>query len=128
MTLHPRSAFFSLLALGLLAALPARAQDKFAAVPQRVQPFVDRGEISGAVLLVANADHVLHLSAVGASDLGSGRKMRTDDIFWIASMSKPMTAVCIGILADQGQLSFDDPVEKYLPEFHGQWVIAEQAG
>ncbi len=121
------SGFLSLLACGLLAAAPARAQDKFAAVPERVQPFVDRGEISGAVMLVADRDHVLHLSAVGVSDVASGRKLRTDDIFWIASMSKPMTAVCIGILADQGQLSFDDPVEKYLPEFHGQWVLAEQS-
>jgi CubicO group peptidase (beta-lactamase class C family) len=53
--------------------------------------------------------------------------MRTDDLFWIASMTKPMTAVCVGILVDQGQLSFDDPVEKYLPEFRGQWVVTEQS-
>src|SRR5208283_1826283 len=43
-------------------------------------------------------------------------------------MSKPVTAVCVAILADQGMLSFDDPVEKYLPEFHGMWVIGGQAG
>lgn len=127
MTPRLLSSFFSLCALGFLAALPTRAQDKFAAVPLAVQPFVDRGEISGAVMLVADQDHVLHLSAVGVSDVASGRKMRTDDIFWIASMTKPMTAVCVGILVDQGQLSFDDPVEKYLPEFRGQWVVAEQA-
>jgi CubicO group peptidase (beta-lactamase class C family) len=36
-----------------------------------------------------------------------------------------MTAACVGILADQGLLSFDDPVEKFLPEFEGQWVIAD---
>lgn len=43
--------------------------------------------------------------------------MRTDGIFWIASMSKPTTAVCIAILADDGKLSFDDPLAKHLPEF-----------
>jgi CubicO group peptidase (beta-lactamase class C family) len=128
MTPPLRPWFFSLCAFALLAGLPARAEDKFAAVPSAVQPFVDRGEISGAVMLVADQDHVLHLSAVGVSDVASGRKMRTDDIFWIASMTKPMTAVCAGILVDQGQLSFDDPVEKYLPEFRGQWVVAEQTG
>jgi CubicO group peptidase (beta-lactamase class C family) len=122
---HPRC-LLPLLFLVLLSAAPVRAQDRFAAVPGRVQPFVDRGEISGAVMLVADQDHLLHLSAVGVSDVASGRKMRTDDIFWIASMTKPMTAVCLGILVDQGQVSFDDPVEKYLPEFHGQWVIAAQ--
>jgi len=97
-------------------------------VPGRVQPFVDRAEISGAVMLVADADRVLHLSAVGESDLASGRAMRTDDIFWIASMSKPMTAVCVAMLADQGLLSFDDPVEKFLPEFHDPWVVGDEAG
>ena len=97
-------------------------------MPGAVQPVVDRGEISGAVMLVADQDHVLHLSAVGESDLATGRKMTVGDIFWIASMSKPMTAACVGMLVDQGQLSFDDPVEKYLPEFRGQWVLAEAAG
>ena len=43
--------------------------------------------------------------------------MQTDDIFWIASMTKPIAAVAIGILKDEGKLSFDDPVQKYLPEF-----------
>lgn len=116
--------------LGLLAlalAVPLRAQDKFAAVPQCEQPFIDRHEISGAVMLLADRDRVLHLSAAGLSDTASGRKMRTDDIFWIASMTKPMTAVCIGILVDQGLVSFDDPVEKFLPEFQGQWVATEQS-
>jgi len=117
----------AILAFVLLGNSPLCAQDRFSGVPERVQPFVDKGEISGAVMLVADQDHVLHLSAVGVSDVASGRKMRTDDIFWIASMTKPMTAVCVGILVDQGRLSFDDPVEKYLPEFRGQWVVAEQA-
>jgi CubicO group peptidase (beta-lactamase class C family) len=125
MASHPGRYRFPLLILALLAVAPVHAQDRFAAIPAKIQPFVDQGEISGAVMLVADRDHVLHLSAVGVSDLSSGRRMKTDDIFWIASMSKPMTAVCIGMLADQGLLSFDDPVEKYLPEFHGQWVVAD---
>jgi CubicO group peptidase (beta-lactamase class C family) len=116
-----------LLAFLLLPVAVGSAQDKFAAVPAKLQPFVDQGEISGAVMLVADRDHVLHLSAVGASDLATGRKMETNDIFWIASMSKPITAVCVAILADEGKLSFDDPVEKYLPEFRNQWVVQETA-
>jgi CubicO group peptidase (beta-lactamase class C family) len=110
----------------LLLPTLSRAQDKFAGVPAAVQPFVDQGEISGAVLLLADRDRVLHLSAVGQSDLASGRKMRTDDIFWIASMTKPITAVGVAILADEGKLSFDDPVEKFLPEFRNLWQISEQ--
>jgi CubicO group peptidase (beta-lactamase class C family) len=119
----------------LLAALVAaflcvasvQAQDKFAGVPVAEQPFVDKGEISGAVMLVATKDKILHLSAVGQSDLATGRKLETGDLFWIASMSKPITAVCVGLLVDDGKLSFDDPVEKFLPEFRNLWLTQEQA-
>jgi CubicO group peptidase (beta-lactamase class C family) len=115
-----------LLSLVLGPAPSTVAQDKFAAVPAKVQPFVDNGEISGAVMLVATRDRVLHLSAVGQSDLASGRKMQMDDLFWIASMSKPITAVAVALLADEGKLAFDDPVENHLPEFRDLWVIEEQ--
>src|SRR3954468_12837579 len=72
----------SLAGLALLAAsfaFPLRAAgDRFAAIPTSVAPFVERGEISGAVMAVADKDHVLHLSAVGKSDLATGRDMRTN--------------------------------------------------
>jgi CubicO group peptidase (beta-lactamase class C family) len=110
----------------LLFAVSAAAAEKFDAVPESLQPFVASNEISGAVALVATKDRVLHLSAVGQSDLASGRKMEVNDIFWIASMSKPVTSAAVAMLADDGKLSFDDPVEKYLPEFRGMWVAGEQ--
>lgn len=123
----PRATVPALAALSFLLFSPlGRTQDKFAGVPAAVQPFVDQGEISGAVMLLADRDRVLHLSAVGQSDLASGRKLRTDDIFWIASMTKPITAVCVAMLADEGKLSVDDPVEKFLPEFRNLWQISEQ--
>ncbi|MEO6003480.1 MAG: serine hydrolase domain-containing protein [Opitutus sp.] len=105
----------------------ARADDRFAPVPAKVKPFVEQGEISGAVMLVGDKDRILHLSAVGESDLKSHREMRTDDLFWIASMSKPITAVAIALLVDDGKLTFDDPVERHLPEFAGQWVTEESS-
>src|SRR6185437_3565281 len=101
----------------LLAQQPP--PDPFAAVAPRMQQFVDRGEASGIVTLIASKDRVLHLAAVGKTALDKDRPMRTDDLFWIASMSKPVTAVAVGILVDDGKLKFDDPVAKYLPEFGG---------
>jgi CubicO group peptidase (beta-lactamase class C family) len=118
---------FCVLTALLLLAPHSRAEDRFSEIPKKVQPFVDKGEISGAVMLVATKDRILHLSAVGASDLATGRPMQTGDTFWIASMSKPITALGIALLVDDGKLSFDDPVEKYLPEFRRQWVIQEGA-
>ena len=123
--MKPTSQLLSLVALALATAAPGLSQDRFASVPDQVRPFVEKGDISGAVMLVANRDRILHLSAVGVSNLSTGRPMRTDDLFWIASMSKPMTATCIGMLVDDGKIRFDDPVEKYLPEFRGQWVLEE---
>lgn len=117
----------STFALALLVFRPASAQDKFAGVPASVQPFVEQGEIAGAVSLVADKDKVLHVSAVGQSDLASGRKLQPGDIFWIASMTKPVVAVCVAILADEGKLAFDDPLEKHLPEFRNLWLISEQS-
>ena len=102
--------------------LPAQQPDRFAAIAPRMQEFVDKGEAVGIVTLIATKDRILHLDAVGKSDLAGDRKMRTDDLFWIASMSKPITTVCIAILADDGKLRFDDPLAKYLPEFAGVMV------
>ena len=75
-------------------------------------------EIAGAVTLVATPDRVIHLGASGHAVLPDAA-MQTDAIFWIASMSKPTLATLILMLQDEGLLSVDDPVEKYLPEFKG---------
>lgn len=91
-----------------------------------LQPFVDRHELAGAVTLVATADKVLDLEAVGWADIATKRPMRTDCLFWIASQSKPITATALMMLVDEGKVSLDDPVEKYLPEFKEQWLVAER--
>ena len=116
------SALLPLLGIVEPGFLLAQQVDRFAAVAPRMQEFVDKGEASGVVTLIATKDRILHRGAVGKTDMARDRKMRTDDIFWIASMSKPITAVCIAILADDGKLSFDDPLAKHLPEFAGLMV------
>lgn len=99
---------------------------KLREIPQRMQRFVATHEISGAVTLVARNGQIAAFDAVGMSDLKTARPMRTDDMFWIASMTKPMTATAILMLQDAGKLSVEDPVEKYLPEFKNQWLIESQ--
>lgn len=93
------------------------------AISERMQHFVKENVVSGVVSLVATAEGVLHHEAVGQSDIAAGRAMQKDDLFWIASMTKPMTAVCVLMLQEEGKLSVEDPVEKYLPEFKGQWMV-----
>lgn len=82
-----------------------------------MQQFVDKGEVAGVVSLVARRGRVVHLKAVGYADLESQRPMRPDTIFAIASMTKPVTATAVMILQDEGKLSINDPVARFLPEF-----------
>jgi CubicO group peptidase (beta-lactamase class C family) len=93
---------------------------------EAIQPGIDRGLIAGAVVLAATKDRVLALEAYGHADLAAHQPMATDTIFWIASMTKPMTCTALMMLVDEGKVSIDDPVEKYLPEFAGQLMIAER--
>ena len=91
-----------------------------------VQPFVDRHELAGAVMLVADGKRVLTAEAVGWADIAAKKPMRTDSMFWIASQSKCITAAALMMLADEGKVKLTDPVEKYLPEFRGQMFVAEK--
>ncbi len=95
-------------------------------ISAQLQPFVDDHTLAGAVTLVANKDEILTVQAVGFADIAAKKLIRPDDLFWIASMSKAMTAAALMILVDEGKVNVDDPVEKYLPEFKGQMVIAEK--
>ncbi|WP_395735791.1 serine hydrolase domain-containing protein [Prosthecobacter sp.] len=95
-------------------------------VATALQPFVDGNVLAGAVTLVADKDKVLDVTTVGWADIEAKKPMTKDAIFWIASMSKPITATAFIMLVDEGKVSLDDPVEKYLPEFKGQMVIAEK--
>ena len=90
-----------------------------AAISDRLRKNIAAKEIAGAVTLVATPDRVIHLDATGNAGLDPAEAMRTDAIFWIASMSKPILATLLLMLQDEGLLSVDDPVEKYLPEFKG---------
>jgi CubicO group peptidase (beta-lactamase class C family)/glyoxylase-like metal-dependent hydrolase (beta-lactamase superfamily II) len=90
-----------------------------AAISEQIRKYVAAREIAGAVSLVADPDRVIHLDASGNAVLNPDEAMETDAIFWIASMSKPILATLLLMLQDEGLLSVDDPVDKYLPEFKG---------
>ena len=78
--------------------------------------------LAGAVTLVADKEKVLDVETVGFADIAAHKPMAKDDLFWIASMSKSLTATALMMLVDEGKVSLDDPVEKYLPEFKEQQV------
>ncbi|HCU86911.1 MAG TPA: serine hydrolase, partial [Verrucomicrobiales bacterium] len=89
--------------------------------------FVADNVIAGSVTAVATKSDMLSLETTGLANLEKKTKMPPDALFWIASMTKPMAAVCVLQLQEAGKLSIDDPVEKHLPEFAGQWMIESRA-
>ncbi len=117
--------FRSLLPAFLFALTIARAAAADAPLAAVLQSAVDKHLVAGAVALVANQDQVLDLEAAGYASLSAQTPMKTDNLFWIASMSKSFTGTALMTLVDEGKLKLDDPVEKYLPEFKGQLVEEE---
>ncbi|MGI8732184.1 MAG: serine hydrolase domain-containing protein [Pyrinomonadaceae bacterium] len=91
--------------------------ERLARIPVQIRSFVDKGAIAGAVTLVARRGTIVSLEAVGYQDLESKKPMRVDAIFDIRSVTKPITAIGIIILMEEGKLGLNDPVAKYLPEF-----------
>jgi CubicO group peptidase (beta-lactamase class C family) len=88
-------------------------------IPARMHDIIVANEVPGAVTVVATHDSVLRMDAQGWADPEHKYFMRVDSIFWIASMSKPITATAVLMLVDEGKLSLDDPVAKYVPELAG---------
>jgi CubicO group peptidase (beta-lactamase class C family) len=92
-------------------------QDVLSKIPQRMKYFVDRQTVAGAVTLVAHGSDIVEFDATGMADVEAGHAMQKDTIFQIMSMTKPVTAIGIMMLAEEGKLALRDPVEDYLPEF-----------
>ncbi|MCY2962470.1 MAG: serine hydrolase [Planctomycetota bacterium] len=95
-----------------------------AKINDRMKRYITEKQVAGVVTLVARRGRVVHLDAVGHADIAENREMAKDSLFAIASMTKPITAAAVMILVDEGKLSLDDPVSKYIPGF-SQTTLAE---
>ena len=82
-----------------------------------MQQAVDQQAIAGCSFLIVHRGEVVFREAFGFADIESERPFTTNELVPIASVSKPVLASVVMALVDQGKLTLDDPVEKYLPEF-----------
>jgi CubicO group peptidase (beta-lactamase class C family) len=89
------------------------------------QAQVDAGAFSGAVAAIARNGRVAYLRAVGFRDRAKTIPLQPDAIFWIASMTKPVTSVAAMILVEEGKLDLAAPVHQYLPELKDLMVGVE---
>ena len=87
---------------------------------------VATGKIPGAVLLIQRHGQRILLESFGVKDAESRRPMTDDSIFRLYSMSKPVTSVAAMMLVDDGKISLDDPLSKFIPVFAGTKVAVEK--
>src|SRR3989442_1613839 len=107
-------------ASGLPTAKPEQvglSSERLDRIGQALRADVERGRISGAVVVVARKGHVAYLQAVGFKDKAAGTPMTPDSIFRLASMTKPIVTVVALSLYEEGRLLISDPVSKYFPAF-----------
>ena len=98
------------------------SSERLQRINELVDRYVEQGDITGAVTLVGRNGQIAHLQAQGVMDIESRTPMRSDTIFRIASMSKPVAGVAIMILVEEGKVRLRDPVSRFLPSFEGTEV------
>lgn len=82
-----------------------------------MQQAVDEKEYAGVVTLLARHGKIVHFAAIGRQDLATGATLTPDSIFRIFSMTKPITAVAMMMLYEEGKWSLQDPIAKFIPQF-----------
>jgi CubicO group peptidase (beta-lactamase class C family) len=110
------------MAVMLSFVAPVRAQT-WPAVDAALSPLVEQGELSGVVTIGLKDGRKVHSSAIGNRDLANGAPMEMDTIFRAYSMSKPVTAVAMMVLYDEGRWKPSDPITQFLPELRNLMVF-----
>ena len=121
---------YAIVALVLLSGTPALAQKKV--VESKTQyarevltPYVESGQLPGAISIFYN-DGVQETCCIGYADVAAGRKIGLDNAYMQCSQTKGFCGVTIAKLVEEGKISLDDPVSKYLPEFAELWVLDQK--
>ena len=129
-----RSLISALIVIPLLAAANratspesvGMSSERLRRVHETIQRHIDAHDIAGAVTVVERRGHLVHLEAHGFADIESNRPMSKENLFWIASMTKPVTAVAVLMLMEEGKIRLNDPVSRFIPEFRGMKVAMVQ--
>jgi CubicO group peptidase (beta-lactamase class C family) len=99
------------------------SSERLERIASAIQKSIDDGRIAGGVSLVARHGKIAYFKAVGDADRDAKKPMRTDSIFRICSMSKPLTSVAVMMLYEEGRFTLNEPVSDFLPEFKNMKVL-----
>jgi len=99
------------------------SSERLARIDQMCADAVKNGDLPGIVSLVTRNGKIVQWKAYGMANNQSGKALKRDDIFRIASQSKAITATAVMMLWEEGKFQLDDPISKYIPEFKNQQVL-----
>lgn len=92
------------------------SSSRLARIPDYFQTYLDRGKLPCVAALIARRGRIAHLSLQGSTELGGADPIRTDTIYRIYSMTKPVTSVAAMMLFEEGALRLDHELHRYIPE------------
>jgi CubicO group peptidase (beta-lactamase class C family) len=115
----------------LLSAIGGRAAEPEPPASREVAaamgPYLDSFRLAGFVSIIADRDgKVRYRNAAGYADVEAKKPISEDNVFWVASMTKMFTGAAVMMLVDEGRVSLDDPVTKFIPEL-GKWMVAAES-
>ncbi len=99
------------------------SSERLGRITAMLESAVANDEIPGAVALVVRNGKIVYWNTFGSADHATGRKMKRDDIFRIASQTKAITATAVMMLWEQGLFQLDDPISKFIPAFKNPQVL-----
>lgn len=99
--------------------------ERLGRITTMLEESIAKNEIPGAVALIARNGKIVYWNAFGMADNLSGRKLKRDDIFRIASQTKAITSTAVMMLWEEGKFQLDDPISKFIPEFKNPQVLKD---
>ncbi len=113
----------------MLAATSFAADPEPPASPEvaaAMQPYLDSYKMAGFIGIIADREGKVHYkNLIGYADVEARKPITEDNVFWIASMSKMFVGASIMALSDEGKVSLDDPVTKFIPQLKN-WMVTEE--
>jgi CubicO group peptidase (beta-lactamase class C family) len=95
-------------------------------VTAAMQPYLDRYELAGVIGIIADKSGKVHYkNLLGYADVEAKKPISEDRVFWIASMTKMFAGASIMMLVDEGKVSLDDPVTRFIPQLN-KWMVVEE--
>src|SRR5882757_122167 len=95
-------------------------------VTAALQPYLDSYKLAGYIGIIADKHGKIHYrNLLGYADVEAKKPISEDNVFWIASMTKMFAGASIMMLVDEGKVSLDDPVTKFIPQL-SKWMVVEE--